>query len=155
MRKSTEERFWERVDKRGPDDCWMWTSYALHGYGQFFYNGTSVRSHRFVYELCVGPIPDGLYVCHKCDMPGCVNPAHLFLGTPADNMTDMMAKGRHRYRRSCGERHGKSKLTAKDVREIRIRYAKGGISQMALGREYGVSDTQIWRIVHRKRWKHI
>lgn len=85
MRKrSTEGRFWEKVDKSG--DCWIWTAYIdAKGYGQFNADGTIVRAHRYAYELENGPIPDGLQIDHRCRVTGCVNPAHLRLATNKQN----------------------------------------------------------------------
>lgn len=89
-----ETRFWMRVDKSG--ECWTWTAArGDHGYGSFTDDdGRSVSAHRFSHQLHYGPIPKGLVVCHKCDNPPCVRPDHLFLGTQADNVRDMQAKGR-------------------------------------------------------------
>lgn len=91
-----EVRFWKYVAKS--DGCWLWTASTNHwGYGQLSCPGRSyLRAHRLSYEMHVGPIPDGLFVCHRCDVPACVRPDHLFLGTPKDNVDDMVAKGRHR-----------------------------------------------------------
>lgn len=99
------ERFWPKVNKAGPapehrpelGPCWEWTAgQAPHGYGAFAIGGRegAVGAHRFAYELLVGPIPDGLSVLHHCDNPPCCNPAHLFLGTRAENMYDAIAKDR-------------------------------------------------------------
>src|SRR3989304_4885937 len=98
--KTTEERFWEKVDKsQGDDSCWIWmgarAENGIYSYGQFrLDNERRVVAHRYVYELQNGPIPEGMFICHHCDNPPCVNPSHLFLGTPRDNNLDSIAKGR-------------------------------------------------------------
>ena len=94
-RVPVEQRFWSKVDKT--DDCWIWTAgrtpqnYGLFYYGPHFYE----LAHRAAYRLMYGAIPAGHYICHRCDNPPCVNPAHLFLGTAHDNNMDMALKGRH------------------------------------------------------------
>jgi hypothetical protein len=92
-----EARFWAGVDRRGPDECWLWQRRLKEfGHGQTNWHGKhSTSAHRVAWELTHGPIPEGLWVLHRCDVPACCNPAHLFLGTHADNVRDMMAKRRH------------------------------------------------------------
>ena len=99
-RMSAVEKFWMRVDRRGPDDCWEWQgAMNRYGYGRVYWPKRGpVLAHRVAYELEHGPIPEGLFVCHHCDNRRCVNELHLFLGTARDNALDMMAKGRW----SCG-----------------------------------------------------
>mgnify|MGYP000128423906 CR=1 FL=1 len=121
------------------------------GYGSLKVAGKSISTHRISYEIVYGSIPDGLYVCHRCDNRLCVNPFHLFAATHKDNMADMRSKGRS----LTGEKHPRVKLQPCQVLEIRERYAFGGVSQTKLAEEYGIGDTQVWRIVHNKKWKHL
>ena len=137
--------------------CWLWCG-GKHrlGYGLFKFNGKTRTTHRISWELHRGPIPSGLCVLHKCDVPACVNPEHLFLGTVDDNNKDKSTKGRcatniHTY----GELHWGARLTTKEVQEIRQLYSSGGITQKSLGIRFGVGQAAIWQIVNRKRWKHI
>lgn len=96
------ERFWAKVQKTAT--CWLWTATRNpKGYGLFKIAGTCRPAPRVAWELLHGPIPDGFYVCHTCDNPPCVKPAHLFLGTPTDNARDRVAKGHHRTPR--GDEH--------------------------------------------------
>lgn len=94
-----EARFWAKVAVAGPDECWEWTaSKTQHGYGQIMVTASPrkiTRAHRAAWVLTCGPVPDGMVVCHRCDNPGCCNPAHLFVGTQLDNIADMVAKGRN------------------------------------------------------------
>lgn len=149
MRRTTPiaERFWPKVDKRGPDECWEWQAYVLpNGYGLIGRGraGEGMEyAHRQSYLLAHGDIPPGLFVCHRCDNRRCVNPSHLFLGTIADNNADAAAKGRS----ALGERNGMAKLTDAQVREIRSLKA-AGIPQADLARNYGVGPMQISRIVN-------
>ncbi len=140
------ERFWSKVDKRGPSECWPWTASRLAaGYGRFRVGQRHGLAHRAAWEIHYGKIDGGLWVLHRCDNPACVNPAHLFLGTHSDNQIDAARKGRK----------GSQRLTMDDVREMRRRYEAGGISHRALAAEYGVSHVRSVLIVNRKKWAHV
>ena len=143
-----KERFEEKVCPEPNTGCHLWTaSSASHGYGQFKLNGKHVLSHRVAYELYVGPIPEGMYVCHTCDVRVCVNPEHLFLGTHADNMKDRNGKGRQ----ARGEDHGCARLTEELALEI---YHAAG-TQIEITKKYGVSRSLVSKIKNKKKWSHI
>lgn len=153
-RPNTAADFWARVDRRGgPDACWPWLGTRTgDGYGCIRWQRRQRRAHRVAYELTHGPILDGLWVLHSCDVRLCQNPAHLRVGTHDDNMRDKTERGRNRAPR--GEEHANHVLTAKNVREIRELYAAGetvGLIAWRFGMPHGV----VSRIVHRKSWKHV
>lgn len=112
-------------------------------------------AHRAGWFLTNGAIPDGALLCHFCDNPPCVNPKHLYIGTNQTNSTDKVLRNRTTKGRPV--HHGElsfHKLTLEQVREIRIRYSAGGESQSKLGKEFGVSQTQVGRIIRGVRWQH-
>lgn len=144
--RSIEQRFWVKVRKTEDDDsCWEWTARkSPDGYGLIRLSTARTvcsnrHAHRVSWELHNGPIPVGMEVCHRCDNPGCVRPAHLFLGSSADNQRDKVAKGRQ----ARGARNGNAVLTATRVAELRARFAAGPTNDCHLAREYGVSPTAI------------
>lgn len=144
------DRFWPKVDRRGPDECWPWKgSRRGFGHGQIGGaggRGTSpVGAHRVSWEIHYGPVPIGLCVCHRCDNPPCVNPSHLFLGTHADNVADKVAKGRGRAASRPGAGNPNAKLTESDVAEIRRRLLTGEPGT-AIARDFGISSTHVYWI---------
>lgn len=149
----TPTRFWEEVAFLGVEqgDCWEWTGYKqTGGYGRIESNGKLELTHRISWRLTNGEIPNGLSVLHNCDNPACVNPAHLFLGTNADNMADKVMKGRQS--RVRGELCGTAKLTTKEVYAIR---ATKGASYRELAAQYGVCKSTIGHILRREHWSHL
>jgi hypothetical protein len=131
-------------------DCWIWGgATSANGYGTIWDKQLKTRRgvHRYFYEKLVGPIPRGLLVCHECDNPLCYNPDHLFLGTQHDNMLDSVNKGRS----SVGDLNGRAKLSSDDV-DIIISRELLGDDMKFMAIEYGVSHSQICRIVNGKRW---
>jgi hypothetical protein len=154
-RGTLEERFWAKVDKRGPDECWPWIGgLDRKGYGRLSATGEQrlIKTHRLAWELANGrPVPAGLCVCHTCDRPECCNARHLWIGTIADNDRDKVIKGRVLR----GEALPNSKLSEDSVREIRRRYARGGILQRELAQEFGISANHVSVLVCRLSWKHI
>lgn len=138
-----------RVPELGP--CWEWKGTRnVQGYGRIQVRGRTQGAHRIALEGSIGLIPDGKHACHRCDNPPCVNPAHLYAGTPSENTVDFYS--RSAIQRPKGEDHPMVKLTSAQAAEIRERYAAGGISQRSLGREYGVSYATVARIAHGHSW---
>lgn len=128
--------------------CRLWLGGVdAYGYGQFQWNKKKGKAHRLAWELVHGPIPDGICVCHKCDVRSCVEESHLFLGTNADNTADKVAKGRQ----PCGEHIATSKLRSNAVSAI-LRDQRGVV---AVAKEFGVSPSLICMIRNRRIWKHV
>lgn len=132
--------------------CLLWQSAIdQKGYGRVQHARYSTAAHRAVYEVFVGPIPDGMHVLHSCDVRACVNPFHLRCGTHADNMADKVARARQS--RQHGETHGMAKLSDEQVREIRAR--RGVETGVALAQRFGVSRAMITLIQRRQNWRHL
>lgn len=154
-KKSLEDRFWPKVNKT--ETCWLWTAAKKEfGYGVIGCPdrpGRTLRAHRVSWVLANGEIPDGLFVLHKCDVPACVNPDHLFLGTRQENTDDMVAKGRQaRIGNGSGEDSPNSKLNWAQVRDIRNR-SDAGETQKSIAKSYGIDKSTVAQIIHRKTWK--
>lgn len=147
------ERFWTKV-RRG-DGCWEWTGSRNRPgrYGRVLWRGKRLLAHRVAWTVAGGEVPDGLRVLHRCDNPICVRPEHLFLGTQADNVADMIAKGRAKNQR--GHRNGRAILTDDDVVDIRTLYHIGDLTQVQLGAAFGVSRPTICDVLSRRHWAHL
>lgn len=180
MKESLRGKLTQRSKQEG--ECVVWTGYRLaQGYGQVGFRGRLLRVHRVAWELANGPIPSGLCILHACDNPPCIRLDHLFIGTLNDNNQDMRRKGRqargdkhgmrthperrsygerngsrlHPDRRARGERNGGAKLTEKQAKRIRVISAQKKLSQTVIGKAFGVSHSQVSRIVNNKSWKRI
>jgi hypothetical protein len=152
---SLTERFFAKVRCSGPDDCWLWQGYTdIYGYGRIRDNVKRIFAHRLSYQIHVGPIPDEMHVLHRCDTPACVNPSHLFLGTHAENMTDMGKKNRARGKVAHGSDNASAILTESSVVEMRRLYHEG-VPVRELSQRFGVSLATADCAVHRRSWKHV
>lgn len=148
-------RFWHKVDKRTEDECWMWLGTTpAFGHGQFRYQGGVIYAHRYSWEERHGPLDDGYDTCvlHKCDVPACVNPKHLFVGTRKENLADMRRKGRgHNPPLLIGEANPQTTLTEKVVREIKA--AVGSPKDIAA--RFGIPRRVYYKIRAGETWRHV
>ena len=156
------EFFWSKVNKEGPNGCWIWEgslfainkNYPHHKqYGRINMQGKTIKAHRFSYLIHHGKFEEGKVICHSCDNPPCVNPAHLRQGTHAENIADRASRKRGTY----GVTVNTNKLTEKQVQEIKELYKPytKGRSSPALAKKYGVSHPNILAIVKGTSWKHL
>lgn len=141
------DRFWRNVDKRGPRECWNWTASTRRGYGRLrIGSGKQASAHRLVMEAEFGSIPPGCIVRHSCDNPLCVNPLHLSIGMPLENMNDKARRGRVR-----GERNSRAILT--EAEALAIRSSREPLKVLA--ERYGVARVTIMAIRYRRNWRHL
>lgn len=158
-------RFWPKINLGDDLECWEWTARTLNGYGSIAIKTgpnrwTPTYAHRIAWTIAFGQIPDGLCVCHNCptgDNPRCCNPAHLWLGTRAENSADMKDKGRASGARVplSGERNPASKVRERDVCDIRDRFARGGETKQSIANSFGITRQAIFHIVTGRNWRDI
>ena len=159
------EQFYEKTQPEPNSGCWLWRAgLTRYGYGAIGHRGGSILAHRASWAFSRGPIPEGMLVCHKCDVPACVNPDHLFLGTYADNAADRERKGRgrqpsgenhasrkHPFALPRGEAHWCAKLTSETVAAIRA----DARTQQKIASAYGISQSVVGGIKRREIWRHV
>jgi len=148
-------RFWHKVRIGGPDECWPWTGHQNpKGYGVIGYRGKLFVAHRVAWMLTFGDVPVGMSICHHCDNPPCCNPSHLWAGTHAENMRDMMVKGRnHSPGLSPNTPFRETRFRWPLVRTMRAIYATGKVSTALLGRVVGIGQSAAYNIVHNRTWR--
>lgn len=153
------DRFWSKVDKRGPDECWPWKPAIKTGdHGMFGIRSDVYCAHRVALFVGTGKDPLEKDSCHTCDYPPCCNPNHLFAGFAKDNIDDMIRKGRKVQ--VTGESHPRARLTWEQVQDIRKRYRKGRqtkenrhLGSFALAKEFDITVTQLLTIARGDQWK--
>lgn len=152
---------WRLVDRYVEPEpnsgCWLWAGPRdVYGYGRImvgsypYRRGRPTLAHRVVYSVLVGAVPKDLCVCHRCDVPCCVNPSHLFVGTRIDNNRDRASKGRNGDHK--GERNGNSRLSLSDVAEIR-RLRSAGVSYSVIAQRFRISRNHVWVVSSGRSWQ--
>jgi hypothetical protein len=150
-------RFMKQIVPEPNSGCWLFDcAPGPQEYSRFCFDKKVYRAHRIAYALFISDVAEDIDVCHRCDFPPCVNPDHLFLGTSADNHADMKVKGRSTKGPGFfGESSPRSVLTNELVSKLRAEYARGGISQHALARKYGINRNTIESFLSRRTWRHL
>ena len=155
--KDWQTYFMERVRIDAQTGCWVWQRGLMqNGYGQMQYKGrNSMLAHRAAYEVFVGPLVKGLYVCHTCDNPACVNPAHLVQASAQWNAQDMVAKQRGNYANCCKGSQVKHLAKLTEAQVLELRSLASSLSQKQLAEKFGITVAVVSKIIRRKTWKHI
>ena len=153
--ESVMDRFWRYVDKKAPDECWEWLKgKTTCGYGKSIIRNEIIGSHRISWMAYNNrEIPNGMCICHHCDNPPCVNPAHLFLGSSKDNVQDMLRKGRGQD--TVGQNNPQAKLNETQVRLIRYWWSLGNMKCVRMARYFGVDPQTIYNVINRYTWSHV
>lgn len=151
-----------KYSARAESGCLEWNGYKdKDGYGVLLVSKDgkkkNTKAHRLSYELHVAPIPAQMFICHRCDNPGCIEPSHLFVGTAADNNADKMKKGRHRPggRPHHGSKNGRARLSEQQVAGIRCLVGSYGVTAAAIARSLGVSASAVRRAANGQRWRTV
>ncbi len=151
-----KEKFEKKFVPEPNTGCWLWLGQPnTSGYGCFTFNKKNDKAHRVSYSIYRGEIPDGLYVCHSCDVRSCVNPDHLWIGTHADNMRDMYLKKRAYFNKGLGRGSNNAMALLTEDIVLKIREGLKIKSGREVAKEFGTSDKNISSIKLRKTWKHI
>lgn len=139
----------------GPDACWEWMRCRTR-YGFVMWEGKTYLTHRAAWMVEHGEIPKGMNVCHSCDNPACINPAHLWLGTQSQNIRDCVAKGRYVVNTAprLGEQNNWAKVTEDQVCEMRARFRQGE-QKKVIAKDFGMSPTNAGDIIRGITWKHV
>lgn len=161
-RRTSTKPLEKRLDSNtfySPDGCHYWLgTTSSDGYGTITVNKQTKSTHRISYQVRKGPIPDGMFVCHHCDNPICINPHHLFIGTHLDNMRDMVKKGRHKYgknKKVFVRTRARIRTKLSEAQVIEILGFKGTLGRRKLSIKYNVSEGAIADILGNRNWKHI
>lgn len=165
-RMDNDQKFWNKVSVAGPSDCWLWKGVIdAFGYGCIKRNGIQTRTHRHAWQLTNGAIPPGMQINHTCDIPDCVNPNHLKIGTQQENIRDKIARNRqakglangthtHPEKRPMGEKIGNSKLKESEVKLIKKSLLSGATLSW-LAEQFNVTKQSISGIKRQKTWRHV
>jgi hypothetical protein len=146
------KRFWEKVDIKGPDECWEWMASRVRGkYGRFRWNGKTRRANRFAFFVTNGYWPE--VGRHDCDNPGCCNPSHILNGTTLENNRDIVRRGRNNP--PSGANHYCAKLTEQDVRAIRAANPQSRSEKEMIAASFGIGLANFSKIRRRDSWKHV